>query len=378
MPSTPAVKHKKSRTDKLVLFLNLGAILALLLSYAAAHFSPTTMGYLVLFGLAYPFVLLLNVAFIIYWLFKRPRFGIFSGLFILLGIGHLTDFFQISFSKSADKTASHLKVLTYNVHVFDVFDKKEGPQTRDAFFDLLNREQADVLCFQEFFHSEKKKFFPTKDTILKFLPNVHFHERYTHALGGQQYFGVALFSKYPIVRKGYVPFSSDANNFCIYADLVVDGDTVRVYNGHLQSIRLKPEDYDLANGKTEQSEIDDASKRIARRLKSAFVKRQEQVDRITTSIKASPYPVILCGDFNDPPVSYTYETLTDILSDSFVECGNGIGNTYIGAFPSFRIDYILHSESLKAIDYRTLEEELSDHHAITATLEWSGSGTHKN
>jgi hypothetical protein len=167
-----------------------------------------------------------------------------------------------------------------------------------------------------------------------------------------------------------VPFASDANNFCIYADLLVSGDTIRVYNGHLQSIRLKPEDYDLANGKTEQSEIDDAGKRIARRLKSAFVKRQEQVDRIATSIQASPYPVVLCGDFNDPPVSYTYETFSDILEDSFVACGNGIGNTYIGAFPSFRIDYILHSPSLKAIAYKTLDEKLSDHHAVTATLEW--------
>jgi endonuclease/exonuclease/phosphatase family metal-dependent hydrolase len=370
MPSTPAVKTKKSRTDKIVLILNLGAITALLLSYAAAHFSPETMGYFVLFGLAYPFALLLNIAFIIYWLLKRPRFSIFSAVIILLGIGHLTDFFQISFSKSRNESASHLKVLTYNVHVFDVFDRKEGQQTRDAIFDILVREDADVLCFQEFFHSEKKKFFPTKDTLLTFLPNIHYHERYTHALGGQQYFGVALFSKYPIVRKGYVPFASDANNFCIYTDLLVSGDTIRVYNGHLQSIRLKPEDYDLANGKTEQSEIDDAGKRIARRLKSAFVKRQEQVDRIATSIQASPYPVVLCGDFNDPPVSYTYETLSDILEDSFVACGNGIGNTYIGAFPSFRIDYILHSPSLKTIAYKTLEEKLSDHHAITATLEW--------
>ena len=156
MPSTPAVKTKKSRTDKIVLILNLGAIITLLLSYAAAHFSPETMGYFVLFGLAYPFVLLLNIAFIIYWLLKRPRFSIFSAAIILLGIGHLTDFFQISFAKNRDESASHLKILTYNVHVFDVFDRKEGQQTRDAIFDVLVRENADVLCFQEFFHSEKK------------------------------------------------------------------------------------------------------------------------------------------------------------------------------------------------------------------------------
>lgn len=370
MPELAAKAKKKSRTNWLVLLINCVAIFGLLLSYAAAEFAPQTMGYFSLFGLAYPFILVANICFIIYWFFKKRRFTLFSLVTILLGFGHLTDFFQISFSGSHKDSANQLKVLTYNVHVFDVFDKKEGPQTRDAIFDMLVREEADVLCFQEFFQSEKKKFFPTKDSMLKFLPNVHFHERYTHAIGGQQYFGVAMFSKYPIVRKGYVPFASDANNFCIYADIVKNNDTIRVYNGHLQSIRFKPEDYDLATGKTEQSEIDDASKRIARRLKNAFMKRQEQVDRIAVSIKASPYPVILCGDFNDPPVSYTYETFTDLLDDSFVECGNGIGNTYIGAFPSFRIDYILHSENMRAIAYKTLEEQLSDHHAVTATLEW--------
>jgi endonuclease/exonuclease/phosphatase family metal-dependent hydrolase len=370
MPETAAKVKKSSRTNWLVLLLNSGAIFSLLFAYAAAEFPPQSMGYFALFGLAYPFALIANVIFIIYWIFKKRRFALFSSIAILIGIGHLTDFFQISFSEKADTSSKQMKVLTYNVHVFDVFDKKEGPQTRDAIFDMLVREQADVLCFQEFFQSDKKNFFPTKDTLLRFLPNVHFHERYTHAIGGQQYFGVALFSKHPIVNRGYVPFVSDANNFCIYADILKNNDTIRIYNGHLQSIRFKPEDYDLASGKTEQSEIDDASKRIARRLKNAFMKRQEQVDRIASSIKTSPYPVILCGDFNDPPVSYTYETLTDLLQDSFVECGNGIGNTYIGAFPSFRIDYILHSSNMKAIDYETLPEKLSDHHAVTATIQW--------
>jgi endonuclease/exonuclease/phosphatase family metal-dependent hydrolase len=328
------------------------------------------MGYFSLFGLAYPFALLANLIFILYWYFKKKKYALLSLSIILLGVNHLTAFFQISFSGSKDTDAHQLKVLTYNVHVFDVFDKKEGAATRDAIYDVLNREQADVVCFQEFYQSEKSKAFPTRDTLLEFLPSKFYHERYTHAISGQQYFGVVTLSKYPIIRKGFVPFATDVNNFCIYVDILKDSDTVRVYNAHLQSIRFKKEDYDLAKGKTEQSEIDDASKRIARRLKNAFVKRQEQVDRIAASIRACPHPAILCGDFNDPPVSYTYCTLTDQLDDSFRACGNGIGNTYIGAFPSFRIDYILHSPVFETIDYATLPEKLSDHHAVTATLQW--------
>jgi endonuclease/exonuclease/phosphatase family metal-dependent hydrolase len=362
--------EKKSRTNWLVLLLNGVAVLSLLLAYAAAAFTPDVMGYLSLFGLAYPFSLLANLVFIFYWYFRKRKFMLLSVSFIILGMNHLLAFFQISTSGRVDPNAKQLKVLTYNVHVFDVFDKKEGANTRDAIYDLLNREQADVVCFQEFYQSEKNKSYPTRDTLIQFLPSKYYHERYTHAIGGQQYFGVVTLSKYPIIRKGFVPFATDVNNFCIYIDILKDADTVRVYNAHLQSIRFKKEDYDLANGKTEQSEIDDAGKRIARRLKSAFVKRQEQVNRIAASIRACPHPAILCGDFNDPPVSYTYCTLTERLEDSFRACGNGIGNTYIGAFPSFRIDYILHSPSMETIEYETLPEKLSDHHAVTATLQW--------
>jgi len=370
MPNATAEQKKRSRTNWFMLLLNTAAALTLLLAYTAAAFGPNAMGYFALFGLAYPFSLLCNLLFIVFWYFKKRVYTLFSIAVILVGANHLTAFFQVSWKGSKKENHSQLKVLTYNVHVFDVFDKKDGAATRDAIYDVLHREQADVICFQEFYQSEKSKAFPTRDTLLAFLPNKYYHERYTHAISGQQYFGVVTLSKYPIARKGFVPFSTDVNNFCIYVDIVKDTDTIRVYNAHLQSIRFKKEDYDLANGKTDQSEIDEASLRIARRLKNAFVKRQEQVDRIAASIRASPHPVVLCGDFNDPPVSYTYCTFTDRLEDSFRACGNGIGNTYIGAFPSFRIDYILHSPEIETIDYETLEEELSDHHAVTATLQW--------
>jgi endonuclease/exonuclease/phosphatase family metal-dependent hydrolase len=187
-------------------------------------------------------------------------------------------------------------------------------------------------------------------------------------MNGRQFFGVAIYSKYPIVNKGYIPFESDVNNFCIYADLKIGKDTVRVYDAHLASIRLQREDYALVQDNQNGEPLEKGGKRIARRLKSGSVRRQEQVHRILLNIKDCRHPKILCGDFNDTPVSYCYETLTNELDDSFLEAGNGIGNTYIGAFPSFRIDYILHSVDFTATDYRTLEGEFSDHHAVTATL----------
>lgn len=295
---------------------------------------------------------------------------ILSLVAILLGAGYLSDFFQISFSGKRKEGEKSLKVLTYNVRLFDLYNSKSGKVTRDKIFDLLDREKADIICFQEFYHTDRKGFFTTRDSLLKFLPNKYYHERYTHALTGRQYFGVALFSKHPIVNKGFVPFASDANNFCIYADIKVKGDTVRVYNAHLQSIRFRPEDYALVDGNKNQEELDQGGKRIARRLKLAFNKREEQVNRVAESISNCKYKVILCGDFNDTPVSYTYNTFDHLLKDSFVEAGSGVGNTYIGNFPSFRIDYIMHSAGMEAIEYHTLPEKLSDHHAVTAVIQW--------
>jgi len=363
-------EKRKSRTNWFFFIANVVAMLCLLMSYAAAIWPPSSIGYLSLFGLAYPFILLANIVFIFYWLLKKRRNAIFSTIIILIGISFLTDFFQISFEGKVKEDHQQLKVLTYNVRLFDLYNSKTGKKTRNKIFELLDREQADVICFQEFYHTDRKGYFTTRDTLLKFLPTKYYHERYTHALTGQQYFGVALFSKYPIINKGYVPFASDANNFCIYADIKVKDDTVRVYNAHLQSIRFRPEDYALVEGNKNEEELDQGSKRIARRLKLAFVKREEQVKRVAQSIEKCKFKVVLCGDFNDPPVSYTYNTFDKLLKDTFVEAGSGTGDTYIGNFPSFRIDYIMHSSEIEAISYNTLPDELSDHHAVTATLQW--------
>ncbi|MFN0031633.1 MAG: endonuclease/exonuclease/phosphatase family protein [Flavobacteriales bacterium] len=359
---------KKSRTNWIMLLLNAAAILSMLVSYGAVHIAPASYGYFSLFGLAYPFILIANLLFITYWLFKKKKYAWFSTAVILIGFTHIADFFQLSVQDELQGDEKLVKVLTYNVNLFGYYKDNKKKTTRNAIFDVLKREQADIICFQEFYHTDRLGVFATRDTLTQFLPTKYYHERYTHAMTGRQYFGVALFSRYPIISKGHVPFESDPNNFCIYADVLMHGDTVRIYNAHLQSIRFKPEDYALVDGNRNNEELDDGSKRIARRLKIAFVKREEQVRRMAESIKTCQHEIILCGDFNDTPVSYTYETLTDLLHDSFKEAGNGIGNTYNGVFPSFRIDYIMHSNAYTAVEYETLDEELCDHYAVSIIL----------
>lgn len=360
-------KKRRFTLNKVLLWLNIFLVLITFLSYAAVSFPPSKMGYLTVLGLSYPLVLTANILFIIIWMFRRRRFMIFSLFAILIGTTFLLDFINFSFGvDAAAEDWKGLEVMTYNVHLFGLYDQEGSEEKRDEIFDLLKGESPDVLCFQEFFHSDQKGYFTTKDSLLKFLPTKYFHARYTHAKNGRNYFGVAMFSKYPIINKGFIPFESDVNNFCIYADIKYQGDTIRVYNAHLQSIRFKPEDYAFVDENKNKEKLDAGVKRIAWRLKKAFEKREEQVKKVVESVATCRHPVLMCGDFNDPPVSFTYGLLSDYLEDSFKSCGSGIGNTYNGVFPSFRIDYILHSGDFQADYYRSVNNDLSDHYPVVA------------
>ena len=112
-----------------------------------------------------------------------------------------------------------------------------------------------------------------------------------------------------------------------------------------------------------------ASKNIINKIKTASVKRSKQVDAVANHIESSPYPVIICGDFNDPPSSYTYNRISGDLKDAFVESGSGFGNTYNGLIPLLRIDYILHSPQIRSTDFKTVKQNLSDHFPITCKME---------
>jgi len=379
MSNEPKEKLKrKSRTNWLVLLVNVAVIIGLFLSYLAAHIPPKSFGYFSLSGLVYPHLLALNLGFILYWLFKKRKHALYSIAAILIGFTHLTDFYVVGFSTPKKQNETHeLKVLTYNVRLFNIYQWNKDPKIRENIFNQLKEINADVICFQEFFQSERPDFYETRDTLIQFLSTKFYHERYTHATNGRDFFGVAIFSKYPIVNKGMIPFESDVNNFCIYTDIKVKDDTVRVYDAHLASIRLQYEDYDLLDQNANNEDVEQGSKRIAGRLYKGYQRRQPQVEKIIKDIKSCPHPAVLCGDFNDTPVSYCYESFTDVLNDSFKEAGQGVGNTYVGfenfmvnVLPCFRIDYIMHSDSLRSINYKTHKEEFSDHHAVSATMVW--------
>lgn len=352
--------------------LNILAVVLLWLSGWSSHIDPQQWVFPAFLGLAYPFILLVNLAFILVWLLIRKRLILIPLIGIALGYNTLSDFFQINLQRQNDKGA--IKVMNYNVRLFDLYNWSHNKQTRNKIFDLLKSADADIYCFQEFFYVDNKGQFETRDTMVSFLRAKNYREAYTHKIRGGQYFGVATFTAFPIVNSGVINFSNDINNVCLYTDLLIKGDTVRVYNLHIASIRFSYDDYKFvkdADLSTGEKELEKGARTLYRRLADAFKKRSKQSDIILAHIAESPYPVMVCGDFNDSPVSYCYRLFSAQLTDSFKEAGNGIGNTYSGPMPSYRIDYIFHDNSFKAVDYRVLKQKYSDHLPIIVKLNFN-------
>lgn len=275
-------------------------------------------------------------------------------------------------SNDSFKNGTELKLMSYNVRNFDRYNsvRIEGNKTRIKILKFLKEEQPDIVCFQEFYQQDASKTFITKDSIKLILGTVDIQERMIQKHRGRQNFGVALFSKYPIIEKGTLNFEkNNSYNFCVYADVVKNKDTFRVYNIHLESIRFKKDDYALFNKEDFASEEKHTKiYNLLNKVRRAYPKRAIQSEIITNHLKDSPYPVIVCGDFNDTPMSYTYNLFNSVLCDSYRNTSKGIGSTYAGNIPIGRIDYIFHSESLGSRDFKIQKEKLSDHYAISCSI----------
>lgn len=352
------------------MFCNHVAVIALLISYLAPRVSPENFWFIAFVGLSYPILVFINILFILYWTIQFKWKSLYSLIAILSGWMILHRFVQINNGQKSNAENRKIKVMSYNVKVFDLYNWSHNKETRSKIFSLIQDEAPEIACFQEFFHRDSSDFCNV-DSLKKFKNFRYAQVEYTSHGKFHQHFGIATFSKYPIINTGKVDFGYKGNNVCIYCDIVTGKDTFRIYNMHLQSIAFSKGDYKYAEDLQTDVQKDDIehTKNILRRLKRAFVKRANQADLISESISHSPFPVIVCGDFNDTPSSYTYTTISKNLNDSFIESGNGLGKSYVGAFPSFRIDYILHSKEFLSYNFRTIREELSDHFPVVTYLE---------
>lgn len=352
--------------------LTIICLAGLLFAYLNPFVHPNTLKILPFFGLAYPIILLFTLLFLIIWTIVRSRMSILV-LFVLL-IGGKLHFRMIAIGSDPSnqpEKEEQLHVMSYNVRLFDLYTStvENRYENRNKIFEFLKEMDADIMCFQEFYHQDKPTKFTTRDSIIQFMQIRHYHERYAHKLRGRQNFGVAILSKYPIISKGDVIFEQQSEqdfNYCIFADVVKGSDTFRIYNVHLQSIRLQNSEYAVFDPQITVKEEKPIWKLLIEKLQTAFPKRADQARKVMQHVITSPYPAIVCGDFNDTPMSYTYHQFNKHLIDAYRNTSKGIGATYVGKVPAGRIDYIFHSKNLQSTQFNIQNEVFSDHRAISA------------
>ncbi len=367
------MKSKSNLTfsDQMVRIFAVLLSIALVLGCLAGKFDPREYQYIPFFGLAYPFVLCLNVFMIIWWLVrKRWIFAIVTSLLILNGWQTFRASYGFGGTKGEGPKSNEkaIRMMTYNVHSFKPYGEEIIEAVKEQMLSLIKTENPDIICFQEYFTRYKGSYDIT-DSLKRMLKTPYYYF-VPVAKNDYEANGLAIFSKYPILGKGQITFKDNYNgNSSIYADVQIGNKLVRVYNVHLQSIAFDKQDYNYLDKITKKMDPEiSSSKRILSMLRTAFKKRSDQVDIMKNHMQRCQLPFIIAGDFNDTPASYAVTQLTSSLKNTFIKQGTGFGRTYNGKFPNFQIDYISTTKDFNVLNYRIIEAKLSDHFPVRSDL----------
>ena len=338
----------------------------------SVYINPAHLYLFAFMGYIFPVAWGLNAVIFIYWALRRKKYIIIPLIVLLLGWSQWQNSFQWRGRTIDDISAlkNPVKVMSFNVKMFDRYNWSGRKDIVDKTFEYIRKENPDIVCFQEFYATNNNHKIPESYIVnrLKQYSYRHIEYKYSKYTIGSS--GMAIFSKYPIKDKKVIRFEN-TTNFTIQTDIDINGKTIRIFNNHLESIRFNDKDLEtIGNVKNvEALEKDKDLKVVIDKLVKAFKKRAHQADIMNNHISNSPYPVIVCGDFNDIPVSYAYRKMRGDLKDAFVEAGKGFGGTYNGKLPSFRIDYILFDPSFEAYNFKREFIDLSDHYPIMTIID---------
>jgi len=352
---------------RIVFYLYLVTILPMACAILSQWISPAAFWPLAFFGLTFPILILLQFIFLILMAILRSKAAFLPLLMILASWTPFVHTFQIPGKKNPEnKSAAQVKVISYNVRLFDFYQWSGQPDASRGIFDYITENKPDILCLQEFLTQDQGKLSPARiGSELAFLPNSYIEYNYTVQ---NRKHGLAIYSRFPVIGSGHEHFSGTLN-MGIYADLVIGTDTVRVYNTHLESLHFNRDEFQWIDDKSDTTSLSgDKITRIIYRMKSAYVRRSEQARQIRKDISQSPYPVIVCGDFNDTPVSYATTTIRKGLTDSFLSGGRWLGITYPDIKGPVRIDYILHSKEMESAGFKTGKVSHSDHRPVSCQI----------
>jgi len=339
--------------NKLMFFLNIVLTVSTFLAYLLPFLAPKFFPLLSVFTLFMPLFFIMNGLFFLYWGFQFKKRMILSGLVLLMGITFINKFYKFS-AKEYPEDEKDFTVMSYNVRLLNVFKWLDRDDVPDDILTFINEKNPDILCIQEFSNSA--------NIDLK----VYSH-KYILMEGNQIKTAQAIFSKFPIINQGNIVFPNSNNNV-VFVDIKKGKDIIRVYNMHLQSIKISPDVSELDEKNIEA--IDQGkSQKLFNRISKAFMQQQQQAEIIKEHKKDCPYPIIICGDMNNSAFSYVYRNIKGSLKDSFEEAGVGFGATYKFRYYPARIDYIFADDTMKVKKFESFSDfENSDHYPIMARL----------
>ena len=353
--------------DMLLLLINFIIVVSLLLADSTCRISPVKVLFPSYLGLAFPLILLLTILFLLFWIVRLKWYFIVSLTALLVSHQSVYNTFPLNREKEVPEGA--IKVLSYNVHLFNFYVSL----SKNKILNYIVDSEADIICLQEFGYSS----LPQKDYLKKTEIFGKLQKKYPYyhieltQIDKSGSYGVATFSKFPILRKGRVQYDSRFNS-TIYSDVQIHGKKVRVFNCHLESNQLTENDKVLIKNFGEEytnDKVNEMVDQLSQKLGRSFKLRAKQADIIAGKIAETDLPVILCGDFNDVPVSYAYTKIKgDRLYDSFTESGTGYGYTFNEKFFWFRIDQIMHSKEFSAFRFQIDKVNYSDHFPVICYL----------
>ena len=372
----PARNRKKIRFTgvvRTVIFAtNIVAIVLLLASHLAWIVSPMKTNLFSYIGLAFGGILLLNIMYLILWvLFSKWKLAAISIVSMLLCYKPILTFFPMHlFPKQHPENS--IQILTYNVQGFINERSKKARDT--PLLSYIAETDADIVCMQEYLVSKTGESLKTQRDVNKVLDKYPYRSVTALKSSGKFHtYGLACFSKYPIENTREIVFNSSFNGAAVYT-INIDGKKVSVANVHLESNSITTEDKKLYGDfllNMDGANFENVASNIRNRLGKAYRTRTMQVEKVKKHLEdVESDATIICGDFNDTPISYTYSKMKSGMKDAFVSSGFGPGISYNEDFFWFRIDNILHSPNLKAYNAKVDRVRYSDHYPMRAFLDW--------
>ena len=361
-------------TKKIFIICNLFIGILFLLGANVRSFNPTHWWFIGLLTICLPYLLLLLVIFLIFWLILRRIWVLISVIILITGREAIRNVIPLNFTGpfKMEKFPGSFRLMSWNVEHFDILHHKTHPETKQKMLDLINQYQPDIACFQEMVAGEDKKAINHIPSFLKYLGFAEYYYTFEHRLDfdNRHHFGIMILSKFPILSRHTVtPDSMDYNSTFQYVDLKINTDTVRLFNIHLQSLRFTQSNLNYLDNPGIGNDSDMMqSKNVIRKLKAGFLKRAVQAELVKASMNASPYPILVCGDFNDVPQSFAYTLIGKGLQNAFAQKGTWIGRTYSAISPTLRIDNIFADEHFTVRQVIRIRQLLSDHFPVISDL----------